>query len=396
MNKQKQLNDPMLSRTAAWWFYIAIILALLCYATLLGVSGHGVLFEPQREFFMHVMIVLAGVNGLIALILTLRRKLCGPYWGLIPLVPVCLTAMDLGYGATLTSDDIPPMMLLISTPTLLLLGQIPTLKKLKNLGPGWGLGAMAYTNPEQVSRAAVWWFRIACIIAFLFYLLLLIVPCGIMINEPYQPAYSLYMASIAGAAGLYALLLLLKKNIFGSFCGLMPCIFLALGMKDLGFGRADAQFIQDMLPFAIFAAIILLSQIPYLKKLAKRSGSGAFQKAHFTNGASFADQDLADLNSTWSSYSGGAVLFDIPGMALAILGGQILSRSIGGFVGNFSAVALLFAMLFFAFFMNRARKKRYQECRDKLGLTDEDIRQALQHKRKGTVADDKPAPSAAQ
>jgi hypothetical protein len=375
--ENQEKKDEKLSKFATWWFYIALVLALPFYISFIYFSYHKLLFSRHEllgERFFLLSFMLAGAIGLISVVLIFRRKLCGAYGSVVSAVLLCASGFVYRIDR---AGDIILMVLLTVVPAALLFSQIPTLKKLKKAGPGWGLGDMAHTT------VAVRWFRIALTLSSICYLFLFIIHLAATIIEPYHPKYSFYMASIAGAIGSYAILLALRKKIFMVFWSIIPCIFLGLGLIDIGFGQPHKDVAHPTLLLGILAAIMLLSQVPYLRKTQKMSDN-AFQKTHFANGASLRDEDLADLYTAWSSWA--LVAFYIPGMALALVGSNILYRCIGGVVGNFSGVALIFAALFSILTIRIKRKKRYIVCRDRLGLTEEDTRQALLHKKWGTSA----------
>ena len=197
MNSPRPLiNGPKLSAAAVWWFYVGLGLASLVYLLLLGVSGYGALFAPRREFFMHLMLLLAGLHGLAAVGLALRRKPLGAYWSLIPAALVGLSSMDVGQGSAMASGDVVPMTILLGLTLASLLGHLPTLHKIKELGAGWGLGDRAPSGP-MASRATapggvVWWFRIPCGLSLLFYLALPAGTAAFLTNDPSPSAFSLF------------------------------------------------------------------------------------------------------------------------------------------------------------------------------------------------------------
>ncbi|MDL2285375.1 hypothetical protein LJB93_01365 [Desulfovibrio sp. OttesenSCG-928-F07] len=401
MNNKPHTDSTMLSLPATGWFYVALVLVCLFYAFLTCFSTYGMLYEPQKEFFVHLMVVLAAVTGLSAAILTFKRNIYGPVVALVPCLIIGIGCVSAGSNVVRT-DDILPFIILFGAPMLMLLSQIPTLKKLKALGPGWGLGSMAYSNTNApVSRGLVWWYRITLVISLLIYAGLLIGFCGIFVNDPPRVKYSLYIMGLASINGLYAVFMLYKKEKYGVFLGLVPCLLLLLGGIDIGFGYPLKDFTLMMLPFAVIAEVLMLSQLPYLKKLntfymasASQGGSNmagnvkskVFTKAHFVNGSTFAEQDIAELYRTWKAYGMSVLVFQVPSLVVALILGQILAKSVGGVIGNFGAVALIFMSLIFSAIMSIARKKRYTACRNKLGLTEQDVRQALAHMKKGTVA----------
>ncbi len=110
-----------------------------------------------------------------------------------------------------------------------------------------------------------------------------------------------------------------------------------------------------------------------------------FQQSHFKDGASFSDADLADLSRAWSRHSFFFIKFYLPGMLAAILLGLLLAANIGGFFGNISVPVLLIGVNIVCLIRARGLKSVYNACRDKLGLTEEDIRTALAHGKYGTV-----------
>jgi hypothetical protein len=134
LKNQEQPVNGVLSRGAAWWFYIALVLSAILHAFLVCFSSYGMLYEPAREFTMHLMIVLAGANGLIAVVLTLRRKILGIYWCVVPVALICLLVALQVDG--LSSDDTIPMILLVLAPTAMLFSQMPSMRKLQKMGPG--------------------------------------------------------------------------------------------------------------------------------------------------------------------------------------------------------------------------------------------------------------------
>lgn len=244
---------------------------------------------------------------------------------------------------------------------------------------------------DVVSPMSKGWFSIGCTLAFLLYLLVCIVPIGIMINLQQSKADTLseFVMGAAGAIGIYSIVLILMKTIVGIFWCIIPCVILSLNIIyfiNMPLFRID-ELAVFMLIFSILATILLLSQIIYIKKLRRLPGGKCFQKKHFKGGTSFLDADFIALDKAWFSYSLAFVIFSIPCMAFAILGAFILHNSIGGVIGNALAVAIFLVMNIFAAIMGTKRKKCYQACRDKLGLTNEDINQALRHRKRGTVAE---------
>ena len=241
-----------------------------------------------------------------------------------------------------------------------------------------------------VSRKLVWWFRIALSVATFFSLLFIVCSIGFVVNDGNHRMYSHYMMFIATANTLIALYLVFRKVIIGAFLSILSFVPVILSTKDLGFGRPFYEFSKHELPpqlaFSIIVMIMLLSQIPYLKRLSKIQRKG-FQREHFVDGASFSDNDLSSLSKAWSAFSMSFLAFYIPCVAFGILVGQLISKVIGGFIGNVLALVLILGGLILGFVFTRRRKRSYEACRDKLKLTENDVRQALRHKKQGTVAD---------
>ncbi|MDR2688985.1 MAG: DUF805 domain-containing protein, partial [Azoarcus sp.] len=105
------------------------------------------------------------------------------------------------------------------------------------------------------------------------------------------------------------------------------------------------------------------------------TGKG-FTKAQFKNGASFSDEALAELSYSRSRYVRAFGTIWVPGWILAIVLGIFLSNAIGGAIPNLLAALLIIGAPLFCSLIIREQKKRYLACRDKLGLTENDIQQA--------------------
>ena len=238
-------------------------------------------------------------------------------------------------------------------------------------------------NTDKIMPSmTVWLSNIKYAFAFLLYLVMCIVTCKSIINAPPDyKLFSLYMVIIAGAIGLYSVVLMFMKAMSGVIWCFVSCVFLGLSsMTDLSHMHTDAIV-------GICAAVLLISQIHYLKWQQIILGGRGFQKSHFMGGASFPDEDFVALNSAWRANSMVFVTFWVPCIAFVLAGIYVLYTGIGGVVGNLLAVVFVLGMSFFALVITKKRKERYLACCSKLNLTDEDIRQALLHKKRGTAAD---------
>lgn len=236
---------------------------------------------------------------------------------------------------------------------------------------------------KTVSQVSVWFFRIALPLSFIWYLLLFIVGCIFIVNIPAHKAYQYFMQTLAAANGLFAVYLTGRKVLLGPVWAVVALVFITLAALEVRFSMREGE--TGMLIFTIPVVILLFSQIPYLKKLQKIPEKG-FRNAQFASGASFSDEELAGLYSAWFAHNRAVAVFTAA-LVLAAFHGLFLSYALGGFIGNMLGVALLFGVLILALIVIRPRKKRYQAYRDKLGLTDKDVQQAMRHRKRGTVAD---------
>ena len=385
MKTQEHAGNAMLSRAAAYWFYCALVLGSFIHVILFTLGLHELLYEFNAGIFRPLLTVLVCLNGLAAAALVLKGKLYGTFWNIIPSVVLCFVLYgDLCQQVNVRQSEAIAFALFAGTPAVLFLSLIPYLRKLKRLGASRGPGVMAYTKSSSSqrigSRAEVWWFRSACGFSFLFYLLMLIICAGILMANPprsyssYTEPYSCYMAVLAGAAGIYAITLVLFRKISGVFWSILPCFFLGLGTTDLNVGKPE-KFANILLALAISATIMLLCQIPYLKKRHNIQWNG-FKNA-VKKGESFSEEDMDALYHAYLDVSGFIPTVFIPCVAIALLAGRMLSYGIGGAIGNGLAVVSIFAGLIIAGIIGRGRKKHYMECRDEFGLTDEQVRRAI-------------------
>ena len=135
---------------------------------------------------------------------------------------------------------------------------------------------MADTQPKHtISRALTWWFRIALTLSSILTVFLIFFAIGLTfnaVNENYRgDMYSYYMLLVAAANALCALFLVFRKNISGAIWTIVPCVAMFLCTIDIGLGKPafDLSDLWHEMPFfpALLIMIVLLSQIPYLKKL---------------------------------------------------------------------------------------------------------------------------------
>ena len=138
MSNQGQPGSSAISQRAALWYYIALVLASPFYIFMACFSGYGMLFEPESEFFMHLKVTLAGLSGLLAVALTLRRKIGGLY---LSFIPVALLFLALKFSPeAFREGDVIPLTVIFAAPTAMLLSLFPSMRKLQAAGSGWGAG----------------------------------------------------------------------------------------------------------------------------------------------------------------------------------------------------------------------------------------------------------------
>ncbi len=246
-----------------------------------------------------------------------------------------------------------------------------------------------HVSTVKLSPLAIFWFAFGCALAFLFYLFLIILPVGVMINEPFHVPYSFYTLALGGIMGLFATFLVIKKEKIGFFWAFVSLPLLFLGLFDIGLGKPERN-LEGVQVVGVIAFVILLTQLFYAKKSIQNQ-EYKFQTALLAQNTPFAEdaeedtkedtkEDIVALCRAWKAYSAFPLTVTAPALFLALVCGRLLGLLWGGFIGNALAVCLVFVALIALYTQSRKRKKLYVLCRDKLNQTDEEVKQAFRKK----------------
>jgi len=107
------------SRLARSWVYITLLVATAIYGIIFYIPMTNIISGYYDQLSMKIMMIVAGVNGLIATALTFKRRVLGLYWSIIPVVFVAAYWLI----AATTPHDFLSLLILILLPTILLFSQ---------------------------------------------------------------------------------------------------------------------------------------------------------------------------------------------------------------------------------------------------------------------------------
>jgi hypothetical protein len=340
--------------------------------------SYAMAYEAPREFVPSLLVVLAGANGLAAVILTVRRKVWGPYWGLVSLVPVLLLVFTIGDFIRSVADIIP-MFLLFFVPCLLILLQLKTLKRLKVLGPGWFLGSLAYGY--WLYKVSSVWFKITLGLVTVLDILAALTTISLIINpDDLRSPYQIYFLINALVFGVFGLIKLFGKKMTGFYFNLGALLVVILVIVfgyDVPYLKSSNNVVI-IWAFYLTSSILLLIQLPYLKKVKNLGITGYLKSTHFVDCPALSGDNLARLNRAWADFSGSWVVI---GYCLALLYAYCLFHNSRGAAGNFLGVAVLFSVPIYNLIVVRKRKKRFLACLGDLNINRETFDQALRRQK---------------
>ncbi|MDR1394956.1 MAG: hypothetical protein LBK52_02130 [Deltaproteobacteria bacterium] len=376
MTEETAQPEESFSWLRTWAFYLSCGFALAFYLFLASFFGYAAIYEPPREFTASLVFFLAGTSGLAAVFLTVRRKVFGPYWSLASLFPILIGLMVIDEKLA-GPEDILLMALLFSVPSILLLGQLKTVKRLKVLGRGWLLGNLAYGYYQNKIKA--FWYKFTLGPVILFDILAAINTIALIIYpHRLRLPSQIYFLINAFIMAVFGLILIFGKRIAGFYFqlgALLITLLLIICTFDLRhLTSSDHVFL--ILLFYFIASILMSIQLPYLKRLRKLGLKGPLKSAHFADCPALTDDKLARLNKAWARFNLSAII-TIVWTCLDILYSEYLVRNIGGFAGNFLAVALFCTIPGYILAVVWPLKKRFQTCLEAIDINREIFDQAL-------------------
>jgi hypothetical protein len=275
----------------------------------------------------------------------------------------------------------------IIIPFYLIQSQAPTILKLSALGPGWGFGSLgtATSQTQETSQPKfyVWCFNIILVLSIIFYIFLY---CYFFMTikygqtEVHLPAL---IGCISSLIGYYGIITMHQKRVSFILFIYISIIFIINKSFKIIF---DIKIVALYSYILILFSIIILSQFFYLLK-QRQIKLNVLRQEHFKNGASFSSADFADFLKARSSLLWFLPSFYAPGLLLSLALAEFASKSVGGFVGNISALIIIFGFLFAGLFLVLRRKKRYDLSTRKLGVNKLDVQEACRLLKRGAGFD---------
>jgi hypothetical protein len=377
-----QNNDIIKDQEANLLIYlsnlIAIIITILCFSLFKYIP---ILYQLIYRFYKDTIPVFVLVNICIALLvifsnfillilLLLRKKYCFSFNYIVLILNIV--------NVVFNSIVVPPInfynnligiicIFILINAQKIIFHHLNLIKSNYNISVLDNYISIAVDISQKKSLS--YYYKTTIILSFVFYIVITIYFYVKMFGR--TDLYNNFLYVIVGVFGTMAAIQMLKGKLLYI---LFICLSLSIPVR-----------ITNLYTIMIIICLMILSQIPYILKQREIPRPNVLQKAHFKNGASFSDADFASFLKARSSRVWYIWEFYFPGQALSLAVALFLSKSIGGFVGNILAVAIMFLFLFTGLFIAMSLRKKSLKAAKKLGINESDVINAFQLKKRGAI-----------